>query len=209
MWSDVVCPWCFLGKRRLEAALDGTDDVEVRWRAFQLDPAASDVPGPLQPVIDAKYGPGAYDSMTMRLSALGAEAGIDYRWDDIQRVSSRRALELVAWVEAEYGPVMADRLHERLFLAYFTEGANIADVDALAGWAAEVGADRSLATEALAARLGAVTVDNELRLAAERGIHGVPGFVFADSWLVSGAQDVETMRQLLTRARQRLADAPG
>ncbi|MEM9034927.1 MAG: DsbA family oxidoreductase [Actinomycetota bacterium] len=203
VWSDVVCPWCFLGKRRLE----GVDDVEVRWRAFQLDPSAGDEPGPLRPVLDAKYGPGAFDSMTTRLSALGAEAGIDYRWDDVQRVSSRRALELVAWVDAEYGADTAERLHERLFRAYFTEGGNIADVDELAGWAADVGLDRGLAAEALSGRAGADAVDADLQLAAERGIQGVPGFVFADTWLVSGAQDVDTMRQVLAQVREQLAEA--
>ncbi|MEO1061054.1 MAG: DsbA family oxidoreductase [Actinomycetota bacterium] len=208
VWSDVVCPWCYLGKKRLDAALDGiegAEDIEVRWRAFQLDPTASTEPGPLQPVIDAKYGPGAFDSMSTRLSALGAEDGIDYRWDDVQRVSSRAALDLVAWVEATEGPAVADALHERLFRAYFTEGANIADPDSLVGWAVDVGVDRALAAEAVASGAGAATVDEELAQAGQRGINGVPAFVFEDTWLVSGAQDVETLRSVIAKVRERAA----
>ena len=208
VWSDVVCPWCYLGKRRLDealAGLDETDDIEVRWRAFQLDPDASKEPGPLQPVIDAKYGPGAFDSMSARLSALGADAGIDYRWDEIRRVSSRAALDLVAWVEASEGPDTAALLHDRLFRAYFTEGANIADPDSLVGWAADVGIDRSLAADAVAGGAGHDTVDDELVQAGQRGISGVPAFVFEDTWMVSGAQDVETLQAVITQVREQLA----
>lgn len=208
VWSDVVCPWCYLGKRRLDAALDGIEggeDIEVRWRAFQLDPTASTEPGPLQPAIDAKYGAGAFESMSARLSALGAEDGIDYRWDEIQRVSSRAALDLVAWVESEQGSEAAERLHDRLFRAYFTEGANIADPESLVRWAEDVGIDRSLAAEAVAAGAGAGAVDADLVQAGQRGISGVPSFVFEDTWMVSGAQDVETLRSVIEQIREKLA----
>lgn len=208
VWSDVVCPWCYLGKRRLDEALAGLDDaadIEVRWRAFQLDPNASTEPGPLQPAIDAKYGPGAFDSMSARLSALGDEAGIDYRWDEIQRVSSRAALDLVAWVEANEGSATAERLHDRLFLAYFTEGANIADAELLVQWAADVGIDRSVAAEAVAGGAGHEAVEDELVQAGQRGISGVPAFVFEDTWMVSGAQDVETLQTVITQVREKLA----
>ncbi len=208
VWSDVVCPWCYLGKRRLDealAGLDDVDDIEVRWRAFQLDPKASTEPGPLRPVIDAKYGPGAFESMSQRLSALGDDAGIDYRWDEIQRVSSRAALDLVAWVEAAEGAETAARLHDRLFLAYFSEGANIADPDSLVQWAVDVGVDRALAAEAVAAGAGHESVEAELVRAGQRGISGVPAFVFEDTWLVSGAQDVETLRAVIGQVREKLS----
>ncbi|MEM9712613.1 MAG: DsbA family oxidoreductase [Actinomycetota bacterium] len=208
VWSDVVCPWCYLGKRRLDDALeglDGVDDIEVRWRAFQLDPSASTDPGPLRPVIDAKYGPGAFESMSARLSALGDDAGIDYRWDEVQRVSSRAALDLVAWVESTEGAEAAERLHDRLFRAYFTEGANIADPSSLVDWAVEVGVDRSVATEAVSSGAGRAAVDDDLLLAGQRGISGVPAFVFEDTWLVSGAQDVETLRSVIAQVREQLA----
>lgn len=208
VWSDVVCPWCYLGKRRLEVALEGldfADEVEVRWRAFQLDPTATAVPKDLAAAIDAKYGPGAFRGMTGRLVPLGAEVGIDYRFDLAQRVTSLPALALVAWVESTLGPEAADRLHERLFRAYFTEGANIADPANLVDWAVEVGADRSLAGEAVATGTGSDAVAADLRAGAERDVTGVPAFVIEDTFVIPGAQDVETIRTLLTRMHARSA----
>ena len=208
VWSDVVCPWCYLGKRRLEAAIEGlpfADDLEIRWRAFQLDPTATEQPADLRAAIDRKYGPGSFEGMSKRLGDLGAEVGIDYRFDLAQRVTSRPALELVAWVEAEYGHEAADALHDRLFRAYFTEGANIADTSALARWAAEVGADAALAAEALASGAGSDAVDADLAGARERQLTGVPAFVIEDRHVIPGAQDVETLRALLTRIHGKLA----
>ena len=202
VWSDVVCPWCYLGKRRLEAALEGldfADEVEVRWRAFQLDPTASAEPKDLSAAIDRKYGPGAFQGMTGRLVPLGEEVGIDYRFDLAQRVTSLPALSLVAWVEANVGHEAAGALHERLFRAYFTEGANIADAANLVDWAVEVGADRELAGEAVATGSGRDAVTADLEGAADRQVTGVPAFVIEDSFMIPGAQDVETIRTLLTR----------
>ncbi|MFP5578972.1 MAG: DsbA family protein [Acidimicrobiia bacterium] len=210
VWSDVVCPWCYLGKRRLDVALEGldfADEVEVRWRAFQLDPTATAEPKDLSAAIERKYGPGAFRGMTGRLAPLGREVGIDYRFDLAQRVTSLPALSLVAWVAANVGHEAADALHERLFRAYFTEGANIADPANLVDWAVEVGADRELAGEAVATGAGRDAVAADLEGAAARQITGVPAFVVEDSYVIPGAQDVETIRTLLTRmhAKQRAA----
>jgi len=208
VWSDVVCPWCYLGKRRLEAALEGlpfADEVEVRWRAFQLDPSATAEPKDLRTAIERKYGPGSFDGMTRRLTALGADAGIDYRFDRALRVTSLPALALVAWVERTLGPEAAGRLHDRLFRAYFTDGENIADPSNLVAWAVEVGAEEELAAEAVATGDGRDAVADDLEAAAERQITGVPAFVVADAHLIPGAQEVETMRAILVRAHERLA----
>jgi predicted DsbA family dithiol-disulfide isomerase len=208
VWSDVVCPWCYLGKKRLEAAIEGldfADEVEVRWRAFQLDPSATAEPKDLETAIDRKYGPGAFRGMSKRLGALGTEIGIDYRFDIAQRVTSLPALTLVAWVEQALGPDAADRLHDRLFRAYFTDGANIADPVNLVAWAVEVGADEELAGEAVATGTGRDAVLADLEEAAERQVTGVPAFLVAGAHLIPGAQDVETMRAVLSRAHERLA----
>ena len=208
VWSDVVCPWCYLGKRRLDVALEGldfADEVEVRWRAFQLDPTATAEPKDLATAIDRKYGPGAFRGMTGRLVPLGEEVGIDYRFDLAQRVTSLPALALVAWIESTEGPEAAERLHERLFRAYFTEGANIADPANLVDWAVEAGADRELAGEAVATGAGQEAVAADLHGAADRQITGVPAFVVEDSFLIPGAQDVETIRSLLTRMHAKRA----
>jgi predicted DsbA family dithiol-disulfide isomerase len=202
VWSDVVCPWCYLGKRRLDVALEGlpfAGEVQVRWRAFQLDPTATSEPKDLATAIDRKYGPGAFRGMTGRLVPLGEDVGIDYRFDLAQRVTSLPALALVAWVESTSGPEAADRLHERLFRAYFTDGADISDPADLVDWAVEVGADRERAGEAVATGAGRDAVATDLEEAAERQITGVPAFVVEDAFLIPGAQDVETIRTLLTR----------
>ncbi|HEY1116519.1 MAG TPA: DsbA family oxidoreductase [Acidimicrobiales bacterium] len=210
VWSDVVCPWCYLGKRRLDVALEGldfADEIEVRWRAFQLDPTATAEPKDLAAAIERKYGPGAFRGMTGRLVPLGQEVGIDYRFDLAQRVTSLPALSLVAWLAATLGHAAADALHELLFRAYFTEGANIADPANLVDWAVEVGAERELAGEAVATGAGRDAVAADLEGAADRQITGVPAFVVEDSYVIPGAQDVETIRTLLTRmhAKQRAA----
>jgi predicted DsbA family dithiol-disulfide isomerase len=208
VWSDVVCPWCYLGKRRLDVALAGldfADEVEVRWRAFQLDPTATAEPKDLATAIDRKYGPGAFRGMTGRLVPLGEEVGIDYRFDLAQRVTSLPALALAAWIESTEGPEGAERLLERLFRAYFTEGANIADPANLADWAVEAGADRELAGDAVATGAGQEAVATDLEGAADRQITGVPAFVVEDSFLIPGAQDVETIRNLLTRMHAKRA----
>ena len=208
MWSDVVCPWCYLGKARLEeaiAGLDFADEIEVRWRAFQLDPTATAEPKDLRVALERKYGPGAFEGMQRRLGALGADAGIDYRFDDVLRVTSVPALMLVAWVEERHGSETAGRLHDRLFRAYFTEGANIADPGNLVAWATEVGADRDEAAEAVANGSGRETVARDLEEAAERQITGVPAFLVAGRALIPGAQDTETMRAIITRVRDKVA----
>lgn len=207
VWSDVVCPWCYLGKKRLEKAIDGLefgDEIEVRWRAFQLDPTAGTEPKDLATAIDRKYGPGAFDGMSTRLGALGEEVGIDYRFDLAQRVTSVPALMLVAWIEENEGPDVAEKMHDRLFHAYFTEGANIADPKNLVDWAVEVGVDRELAGEAVATGAGRDAVVRDLEAAADKDITGVPAFVIEDAALIPGAQDVETMQIMLTRMHDRL-----
>ena len=206
VWSDVVCPWCYLGKKRLEEAIAGlpfADEIEVRWRAFQLDPTATAEPKDLKQALERKYGHGAFDAMKRRLGELGAQIGIDYRFDDAIRVTSVPALVLVAWVEATVGVEAAGRLHDRLFHAYFTEGANIADPENLVRWAVEVGADGELAGEAVATGAGRDAVARDLEAAADRQITGVPAFVLDDRVLIPGAQDVETMRAMITRVRDK------
>ncbi len=202
IWSDVVCPWCYLGKRRFDSAvaeLGGLEGVEVRWRAFQLDPSATAEPGDLRRSIEAKYGPGAFDKMVTRLVGLGHQEGIEYQFDIAKRVNTFDAHRLVAWAWDEGGAVAQATLVERLFRAYFEEGANVADRSALAGFAGEAGLDPALAAEVLAADGYAAEVRDELAGAVERGITGVPAFVVNDQFVIPGAQDTDTFVNLLGR----------
>ncbi|MCC5950641.1 MAG: DsbA family oxidoreductase [Acidimicrobiia bacterium] len=205
VWSDVVCPWCYLGKRRLEQAIEllGADpgDVEVRWRAFQLDPRATATPGDLRTALERKYGSGAFDVMTQRLGALGTVEGIDYRFDRALRVGTADAHRLMAWAWAEGGAAAQGRLAEALFAAYFTDGANIADHATLVRLADEAGivAEGPDAATVLEGDAYRAEVDADLAAAAERGITGVPAFVVADSFVIPGAQEPETLARLLRR----------
>jgi predicted DsbA family dithiol-disulfide isomerase len=208
IWSDVICPWCWLGKRRFEAALaqlDWADEVEVRWRAFLLDPAATTEPGDLRATLERKYGPGAFDSMTSRLAALGADVGIDYRFDLAKRVGTVDAHRLLAWAWDAGGAASQDALQERLFRAYFTEGANVAEHDTLVRLAGDAGLDHSTATEFLRSGAHAAEVAADLREAADRQLTGVPAFLVGGRALVPGAQDAETFRLVLEQVRSKLS----
>ena len=207
VWSDVICPWCYLGKRRLERALDRlgwADEVTVHYRAYLLDPRATAEPGDLRAALERKYGPGAFEGMTRRLTALGEPEGIDYRFEDAKRVSTVDAHRLLAWAWDAGGADAQGPLKERLLRAYFTEGANVADRAVLARLAAEAGLDADDADEVLAAGRYADEVAADLEAAADRELTGVPAFVVEDRLLIPGAQEVETFERLLTRARERL-----
>lgn len=208
IWSDVICPWCFLGKRRFEAAVADLPEhvtVDVRWRAFQLDPTAGTEPSDLRRSIEKKYGPGAFDGMVTRLTALGRDVGIDYRFDLARRVSTFDAHRLIAWAGTTAGAVPQGHLVERLFVAYFQEGVNVADRGELARLAGEVGLDADVAAAALDGGDHADDVQADLAAARERELTGVPAFVIADRLLVPGAQEVDTFRQVLTRAAERFS----
>ena len=220
IWSDVICPWCFLGKRRFDAAvsrLGGLDGelagkragVEVRWRAFQLDPTATSEPGDLEASIDRKYGPGSFDRMTHRLVTLGTEEGIDYRFDLAKRVNTVDAHRLVAWARAVGGADLQAAMVERLFVAYFEEGASVADHHTLARLAAEAGLDASATAEMLSGSDLVAEVERDVAQARERGVTGVPAFVVNDQFVIPGAQDTETFVSLLGRLAERAGTGGG
>ena len=206
IWSDMVCPWCYLGHRRFELALDelraeGKDDFDVRWHAFELDPTAPAEPGDLRAVIEKKYGPGAFDGMTGRLTALGEAEGLDYRFDLARRVNTFDAHRLTAWAASD-GPQAQDAMLRRLFRAYFTEGATLSDHEVLAALAAEVGRDGESALAMLAGDDFADDVRADEAMAQDLGVGGVPAFVLDRQFLVSGAQDTETFVRLLRKAAE-------
>lgn len=217
IWSDVVCPWCYLGSRRLDSAIRRLGETHpevrttVRWRAFELDPNAPSEAQELRPVIERKYGPGAFDAMNRRLVALGATDGIDYRFDTAQRVNTFDAHRLIAWAgdlddsdsTAESGshdrPRAQDRLVEATFDAYFTRGADVSDPKVLRGLAAEAGLDPDAAAEVLAAGSYAEEVRAEESAARERQVTGVPAVVIDDRVLIPGAQEVDTFLRILQK----------
>jgi predicted DsbA family dithiol-disulfide isomerase len=207
VWSDVICPWCYLGHRRLQTALEQLgwqDEVEVRFHAFLLDPRATNEPQDLRRSLEAKYGPGSFDGMTKRLTVLGEPEGIDYRFDTAVRVTTLEAHRLISWAWTQGGAAAQTPLVERLFLAYFTEGANIADHPTLVRLAGEAGLDADAAAEVLAGTAFSDEVAEDLVQAQELELTGVPAFLVEERMLIPGAQDVETFVTVLQRAKDRL-----
>jgi predicted DsbA family dithiol-disulfide isomerase len=203
IWSDVICPWCYLGSRRLDAALErlGRDDVEIRWHAFQLDPGAPPGSQDLRAALERKYGPGSFDAMTDRLTALGAAAGIDYRFDLARRVNTFDAHRILAWAATRPGG--QGLLVERLFLAYFTEGADVSDHATLTRLVEATGGDDVGAAAVLAGEEFGDEVRADVAAARARDISGVPAFVVDDRVMIPGAQDVDTFVNVLRRVADR------
>lgn len=201
IWSDVVCPWCYVGKRRFEAAVAAWGgQVEVVYRPFQLDPTAP--PGATQPVVDAyakKFGgPERAAQIIAHLTQVAAESGLDLRLDRAQRANTLLAHRAL-WM-AEHDPA-ADQaaLKEQLLAAYFTEGRDIGDPDVVADCAGRAGMDAEALRTALDTDAGVAEVAEQLATAASHGITAVPTYVFDGRWAVPGAQDVEVFRRVLDR----------
>jgi predicted DsbA family dithiol-disulfide isomerase len=203
IWSDVVCPWCYIGKRRFEAALrrfPGADDVTVTFRAFQLDPGAP--PGaatPVRQVYERKFGPGQADQMIDRVTALAAAEGLTFDLDRAVRANTLLA-HRVLWLARQHG--VQEAVKERLLRAYFTEGGNVGDPDTLAGLAAECGLDRDEVLGLLASDAGEAEVAGDLTEALDLGITAVPTYVFDGRWSVPGAQDPDTFLRVLERVAE-------
>ncbi len=209
IWSDVVCPWCYIGKRRFEAAvaeLAGEIDIHVVYRPYQLDPRAA--PGSATPVVDAyarKFGgPEQAERIIAHVSGVAAADGIEFRMDRALRANTLLAHRLL-WLTEATGHQSA--MKERLLRAYFTDGLDVGDPDVLAACAADVGLDPDRVRAFLTSDDGVLEVREQLDHAAEQGITAVPTFVIDGTWAIPGAQDVDTFVQVLRRlATRRLAD---
>ena len=192
--SDVVCPWCYLGQKRLDKAIAAVPDVDVsvNWRPFQLDPTIPPEGMDRKAYMKAKFGDEArLRDAHARLEALGKAEGIDYAFDAITvSPNTLDAHRLIAWGQA-HGD--ADALVERIFRAYFTEGAFIGDIAVLERLAAETGFDGDAAAAFLASDEGVEAVGAADRRARELGVNGVPLFIFNQRVAVSGAQEPDTL----------------
>jgi predicted DsbA family dithiol-disulfide isomerase len=191
IWSDVVCPWCYIGKRRFESALEGfehRDAIEVEFRSFELNPhAPATEDGSLE---EAR-------ALHARVTEAAAGEGLDYHFEIAKRGNTFDAHRLIHLAAAEG---RQDAMKERLMAAYFTEGRQIGDRSTLIELATEVGIDPDRAGAVLAGDEFAAEVRADEREAAELGITGVPFFVINRRYAVSGAQPSELMLKALTRA---------
>jgi predicted DsbA family dithiol-disulfide isomerase len=203
IWSDIACPWCYVGKRRFEAALAGfehREDVRVTWRSFELDPSAPrERPHDGATHLAQKYGTSREQALAMheRMTAVAAGEGLDFRFDLARGGNTFDAHRLIH-LGAERG--VQDAVKERLFRAYLTEGERIGDPETLVRLGAEVGLDADEAREVLASDRFADEVRADERQAQAFGINGVPFFVIDRAYGVSGAQPAETLLEVLDTA---------
>ncbi len=204
VFSDVICPWCFLGKHQLERAIAEHRNVsiDVHFRPYMLNPDT-----PREGVSRAEYftkrfgsNPAALDAAHARLEELGAKVGIRFAFDRAERIPNTMAAHAVARWAAERQLEAA--VVERLFVGYFTEGRDIGHHGTLADIAAEAGLDRNEVLERLASEADFEAVREEADAARSEGITGVPFYVFGERLAVSGAQPPDVLSKVIARATQ-------
>ncbi|HTT29862.1 MAG TPA: DsbA family oxidoreductase [Solirubrobacteraceae bacterium] len=211
IWSDIACPWCYIGKRRFETALaefEHRDDVRVTWRSFELDPAApAEREGDRAERLAEKYGMTVEQAREMgrQMTETAAAEGLDFRFD-IQRSGTTFDGHRVIHLAGEHG--LQDAMKERLLRAYFTEGELMSDHDTLIRLATEVGLDADETRAMLASDRFAAEVRDDERTATQFGISAVPTFVVDRAIGASGAHPPEAMLQLLHQGWERSQPVP-
>ena len=206
--SDTVCPWCFIGKRRLARALAARPDIDfdVRWRAYRLDPTVPPEGYDRKAYLAAKFGDGErVKQMGEAIRAAGESEGIAFAYDRIAKTpNTLDSHRLVRWAGTAG---VQDDVVERLFHAYFEEGRDIGDRKVLTKIATDSGMDSELVHYLLAQEADAELVEREDALAHQMGISGVPTFIFANKYATSGAHEPDIILQVVDKVASEAADA--
>ncbi len=206
IWSDIACPWCYVGKRRFEAALaafEHRDEVRVTWRSFELDPGApAERPGDHTEHLASKYGTSVAQAQAMhdRMTETAAQEGLAFRFDLVRSGSTFDAHRLTH-LAAAHG--RQDAMEERLFRAYLTEGELVADPETLTRLGVEAGLPEDEVRDVVATQRFADEVRGDERTAASLGISAVPFFVADRALGASGAQPAEVLLSFLQEAWER------
>ncbi len=208
IYSDVVCPWCYIGKRRLDAALrtEALADVEVVWRPHQLHPNLPPGGVDREDYLKRRYGAAAERARApRRIVAEGTDAGIGFNFQAMRRLPNTLAAHrLLHFAE---GTGRQHALAETLFRFVFCDGRDVGDIDTLREAAHEAGLDAQAAGAWLATDEGTATVREQQREGLERGVAGVPCYLLGGGFMLPGAQSSDTMVQFIERARTKLASA--
>lgn len=208
VYSDVVCPWCYIGKRKLEQALARLREQDVvvmpNWRAFQLNPDIPAAGVARKEYVETKFGgPERAKEIYARVAGVGHEVDIAFQFDQIERQPNTiNAHRLIAYAGAHGNQ---DAVSEALFRAFFLELRDISDVAALSEIAANTGLNRDAVYAYLSSDQGTAAVQQEDAVARQLGITGVPFFVFGGKYAVSGAQNPDVLVQAYQQAASELA----
>jgi len=205
IWSDIMCPFCYIGKRHYEEALNkfaDREDIEIIWKSFQLDP---DIPTEIsKPVNVYEYLASrkgmSYDQsvrMHQNVTEMARKAGLEYNFDKAVTANSLNAHKIIQLAKTKG---LGDAIEERFFKAYFTEGRNLADSTTLAELGGDIGLDREEVLHALKDDRYAYLVNQDITEARQIGVTGVPFFVFNRKYAVSGAQPADAFLKTIEKA---------
>jgi len=205
IFSDLICPWCFIGKRRLDEALaTGVGEgVNIIWRAYQLYPAIPAEGMDRGAFVRQRFPDGDPSDGRRRIEAEAGRIGIDMSFDRIERMPNTFSGHRLLHHAREHG--VQHELADRLFSAYFERGADLGDRAVLLEEAASVGLDRDSVSAYLDSESGEDAVRREIERATVIGVTGVPCFVFAGAYALPGAQEPEVIAQVIERAKIKLA----
>ncbi len=210
IWSDFACPYCYIGETRLQRAIEElglSDQVQIDFRAFELDPTApKEVTTTTPERFAVKYGLSVEDAKKQieHISALGRELGIDFRYMTTRYSNTRDAHRLMKLAEAKYDRETVGRLNEALFAAYFTENLVLSDPEVLVAKGVGVGMDEAEIREMLASDRYDDEVRFDEREAAMRGVRGVPYIVFGGDFAVPGAMTIDGFKSALERELKKM-----
>jgi predicted DsbA family dithiol-disulfide isomerase len=211
--SDVVCPWCFIGKRNLERALEAwrathpDETPTVSWHPFQLNPQLPASGVPRKQYLEKKFGgPERARETYARVSAAGKRAGIDFAFDAIQVQPNTIDAHRLLHYAAEHG--RQDEMAEAIFRRYFVEGADLSSKETLAEIAQQAGMNRDVVAAYLASDADRALIEDQDRRARAIGVEGVPYFIFNQRLALSGAQPPEVIVEAMEKAREELAATP-
>jgi hypothetical protein len=208
IFSDVICPWCYIGKQRFDRAVANLTsagfnlNLEVTYRPFQLDPTAPfDSPTPVREAYAKKFGaPERANEILNHVTSIAATDGLNFKMDIALRANTSRAHRLIAL--AQTTDLDHTKLKELLMIAYFCDGKDISNIDTLVEIAITFGLDGFRVTNMLNSNLGQDQLDADLIRANELGVTAVPTYVFNEQWSVPGAQDSETFERILKKLSQ-------
>ena len=213
--SDVVCPWCYIGKRQIEAALalyaqehPGAEKPSVTWRPFQLNPQLPAEGMSRQDYVVQKFGAARSKDIYARVAGVGAEYGIAFNFDKIARQPNTVAVHSLIALAGAAGPQtegLQDRVKEAFLHAYFLDGVDLTRTDKLIAIATAAGLDRARVEQCLADPQSRHTVEQEDQRARAIGVEGVPFFIFNGKLAVSGAQGPEALLAAMRQAEAKAA----